>query len=140
VTGIPIPSTTTLIAQDGSDLTTQVIGPPVGLVQPAVMPLNQGVEYGVELNVLSVTANGTDQILVTCNTPHGLSTLDQISIEGLSNAQACGFFSVVVTSATGFTYQTANLIPSGALVTSTTNILTCIVGLPLGYDTIPQVT
>ena len=140
-TGIPIPSTTTLVTEDGGSLTTQVIGTPNGLEPGAVMPLNNSsgvpVEYGDPVPVLSVTSNGIDQVYVTCRVPHGLSTDSQISVEGLSNVKANGFYSVVVTTATAFKYQTYGTVPAGPLLTSGTSIITCLVGLPLGYDQIP---
>jgi len=137
-TGIPIPGTTTLLDQDGNALTTQPVGAPLGLEQGAVMPLNGTTHYAVDLLPLSVTASGTDQITVTCQAPHGMATNDQMSVEGLSDVRANGFYSVTVTTATAFTYQTNVALPAGALLTSTTNMITALVGLPLGYDQIPQ--
>lgn len=137
-TGIPIPGTTTLVTEDGQQLTTQPYGPPVGLTQPAVMPLQGTKHYAVKLPVLSVSANGTTQITVTCSAVHNLTTNDQISVEGVSNTGACGFYSVTVTSATAFTYQTGKPIPASALLTPTTRIITASVGLPYGYTQIPQ--
>lgn len=139
VTGIPIPGTTTLDTEDGQQLTTQVIGEPVGLEQGAVMPLYGQTHYGVALPILSVGANGTDQITVTCSSAHGLAPNGQISVEGLSDVRANGFYSVTVTTATAFTYQTAEVVPAGQLLTSTTNMITALVGLPLGSTQIPQV-
>jgi len=139
VTGIPIPSTTILTAEDGSPMTNQPYGQPVGLDQNAVMPLNGNVKYGVKLNPLSITANGTDQVSVTFPSVHNLNTNDQIAVEGLSNVLADGFFSIVVTTATAFTYQTYSAIPSAALLQGTTNMVTALVGLPYGYVKIPQV-
>ena len=138
-TGIPVPSTTTLSTQDGQNLTTQPYGQPVGLEQGAVMPLYQNVHYGVKLNPLSISANGTTTVSVTFSAPHGLNTNDQISVEGLSNNLANGFYSVTVTTATAFTYQTYSAIPSGGLLNSNTNMVTALVGLPYGYTQIPQV-
>ena len=138
-TGIPIPGTTTLVTQSGSQMTTQPYGPPVGLTQPSVMPLKGTEHFAVKLPVLSVTANGTTTITVTCSAVHNLTTNDQISVEGISNVDACGFYSVTVTSATAFTYETANVIPAAALLTGTTRIITASVGLPYGYTQIPQV-
>lgn len=138
-TGIPIPPSTTLVTQNGQQLTTQPYGQPVGLTQPAVMPLKGTTAYAVKLPLVSVSANGTNTITVTCSAVHNLTTNDQISVEGLSNTKACGFFSVTVTSATAFTYQTAQVVPSGPLLTSTTRIITASVGLPYGYTQIPQV-
>lgn len=141
VTGIPIPSTTTLSTQSGLNLTNQVIGVPNGLDPAAIMPWNNStgspVEYGEELNITSVVANGVDQISVTCRTPHGLSTDGQISVEGLSNNRANGFFSVIVTTSTAFTYQIYGSVPAGSLLNGPVTILTCLVGLPRGYQQIP---
>lgn len=137
-TGIPIPGTTVLITQTGQNLLTQPIGPPVGLEQGAVMPLNQGVKYGEFIPVSSVVSVGTDQITVTCSSAHGLSTNDQISVEGLSDNGANGFYSITVTTATAFTYQTNTATPAGPLLTATTNMITVLVGLPYGFDQIPQ--
>jgi hypothetical protein len=139
VTGIPIPSTTVLTTEDGQPLTTTPYGRPVGLDQNAVMPLNGNVKYGVKLNPLSVTAVGSDQISVTFSSVHNLKTNDQISVEGLANNLADGFYSITVTTATAFTYQTYSAIPAGALLQGTTNMVTAIVGLPYGYTKIPQV-
>jgi len=86
-----------------------------------------------------VTANGTTTITVTCSKAHGLSTNDQISVLGLSNANATGFYSVTVSNPMTFTYQANSVIPSSALLQGTTNIVTALVGLPYGYTQIPQV-
>lgn len=119
--------------------TTQPYGQPVGLEQNTIPPQFGAVKYGVPLDMLSVTANGTTTIAATCSTPHGLVTDGQISVEGLANRLATGFYSVVVTSATAFQYVTYSVVPAGALITPTTRIVTALVGLPLGYTTIPQV-
>lgn len=138
-TGIPVPSTTVITGVDGSPLTEQPYGVPTGLVQPAVVPQFEAKAYNVKLPLTSVTANGTTVISVTCSKVHNLSTNDQISVEGLTNKLACGFYSVTVTTATAFTYTVKNVIPSGSLLTGTTNIVTTIVGLPYGYTQIPLV-
>jgi hypothetical protein len=76
---------------------------------------------------------------VTCSAAHGLSTDSQIAIEGLSNNNADGFYSVTVgASATAFTYQTNNVIPSGNILQSSTLLVTALVGLPYNYTQIPQ--
>jgi hypothetical protein len=138
-TGIPIPSTTNVVTQNGDNITMQPYGPPVGLEQAAVMPLNQKTAYRVKISPLSVTANGTTTITVTCSSAHNLSTNDQISVLGLSNANATGFYSVTVSNPMTFTYQTNSAIPAGALLQGSTNIVTALVGLPYGYTQIPQV-
>lgn len=138
VTGIPIPGTTTLSAENGQNLLTQPIGEPAGLDQSAVMPLEGTTAYRVRLYPLSVSSLGTDQISVTFSSPHGLSTNDQIVVEGLSNANATGAYSITVTTATAFTYQTNLAIPAGALLTGTTLMVTANIGMPYGFDQLPQ--
>lgn len=139
-TGLPIPSTTTMTTTAGIQMTVQPYGRPEGLQQPAIPPQYLTTHYGVSLAILSVMASGTDQIAVTCSAPHGLSTNQQVSVEGLSNSLATGFYSVTVTTATAFTYQTySESIPSGSLLTSETSIVTALVGLPLDYPQIQQV-
>lgn len=137
-TGIPIPPSTILNAQNGASFTTTPYGAPIGLDQDAVMPLNGTTHYGTVLPVLSVSSTGSTTITVTCSAVHGLSTNDQVSIEGLLNAAANGMYSVTVTTATAFTYQTNTAIPSGTLFTSGSRIVTALVGLPYGYTQIPQ--
>jgi hypothetical protein len=137
-TGIPIPVNVTLSTEDGENLLTQQVGPPTGLTQGAIMPLVGKEHFSVKLNPLSVSAVGTDQIAVTFSSAHGLVTDAQISVEGLSNPQACGFYSITVTTATAFTYQTNKVIPAGSLLTGTTNMVTALVGLPYGFTQIPQ--
>ena len=138
-TGIPIPPSVILQTQNGQNLTTQPYGQPVGLTQPAVMPLKGTTAYAVKLPVLSVSSNGTTVTTVTCSAVHNLTTNDQISVEGISNVNACGFYSVTVTTATAFTYETADTIAAASLYTPTTRIITASVGLPYGYTQIPQV-
>ena len=148
-TGIPIPSTTTLLTQDGQNLTTQPLGPnalPVnpftGLEPGAIMPLQvvNGVPtaFDVALPLVSVSSIGTTIVTVTCSKPHGLQTNAQISVEGVSNKIADGFYSVTPTTATAFTYMVNSVIPSGSILTPTTRILTASVGLPYNYSQIPQ--
>jgi len=138
-TGIPIPPSVTLVTQSGQQLTTQPYGQPVGLTQPAVMPLKGTTQYAVKLPVVSVSSNGTTVVTVTCSAVHNLTTNDQISVEGVTNTDACGFYSVTVLTATAFTYEPVQVIPAAALLTPTTRIITASVGLPYGYTQIPQV-
>lgn len=120
----------------------QPIGVPTGLDQNAVMPYNSTVQkvFGVLLPVLSVISNGTPTIFVTCSAPHGLNNDDQIAVQGLADRNACGFFSVVMFTPTVFTYATAAPIVTASLLTPTTRMVTCLVGLPLGQTQIPQVS
>lgn len=123
--------------------TGEPYGPPVGLLQPAVMPQAQtdGVttNYRVPVPVLSVISNGTQTVTVNCSRAHGFVTNDQISVQGLSNVLACGMFSIVVTTATQFTYACFSNVPVGSLLTNSTIMITAQVGLPLGETTIVQV-
>ena len=140
-TGLPIPSTTLRITENCENRTIYPFGDPVGMDQNAVMPFNGGnlTAYGEPLNLLSVTGNGTATVQVTCYTPHGLTTNDQVSIEGLSYGPANGFYSVTVLSATAFTYMTYGATVSGGLLTPTSRIITALVGLPYGYAQIPKI-
>ena len=138
-TGLQVPGTAPVLqTQNGLNNTTAPYGPPVGLIQNAVMPLQEGVEYARLLPVLSINSNGTDIITVTCSSPHNLVTNDQISVEGLTKTRTTGFYSVTVTTATAFTYQIAEPINAQSLLTATTRVITAIVGLPYGYTQIPQ--
>ena len=140
VTGIPVAPNNLRVTEDCQNLAVSApFGIPVGDEQDAVMPYNGAIQhaYGVLLPVLSVTSNGTATITVTCSAPHGLASTNQISADGLSNRQACGMFSITVVNATTFSYQTYNSIPTSALLTSTSRIVTSLAGLPLGFSTIP---
>lgn len=137
-TGIPIPGTTTLVTEDGKNLLTQPVGIPAETDQSAVMPLYQQTAYRVQLDPLSVSSLGTDQIAVTFTTPHGLTTNDQIVVQGLANVNANGAYSVTVTTATAFTYQTNVAIPAAALLTGSTLMVTANIGMPYGFDQLPQ--
>ena len=140
ITGLQIPGTAPVLqTQNGLNNTTQPYGRPIGLAQEAVMPLQEGITYGKVLSVLSINSNGTDVITVTCSSAHNLATNDQISVAGVTVAQAAGFYSVTVTTATAFTYQMANPLAAQSLLTATTRVITAIVGLPYGYTQIPQI-
>ena len=138
-TGIPIPSTTTIVTQDGTDVSKQVIGNPTGLTQNAVMPLFQNLSYGVTLKPVSVSSqSGTSTITVTFMSPgHGLSTNAQIAVQGLSNNSADGIYSVTVINPMIFTYQVNSAIPVSSLLQGTTLMVTALVGLPYNYAQIP---
>jgi hypothetical protein len=119
----------------------QPIGAPTGLDYNAVMPYDGVVQkpFAVPISILSVISNGTTTIYVTCSQPHGLSNDDQIAVQGLSDRNACGFFSVVMFTATAFTYTTGNPVATASLLTPTTRMITCLVGLPRGSPQIPQI-
>jgi len=139
-TGIPIPSTTDIVTQDGINITTQVLGKPTGLDQNAIMPLSGTEHYGVPLYPLSVSsATGTSIITVTFSSAHGLVTGDQISVQGLTNKAADGMYSVTVSNPLFFTYQVNSAVPtsSNPLLTSTSLMVTALVGLPYNYNQVP---
>ncbi len=135
-TGIPVPSTSNIIMQDGSFLTTQPVGIPTGYSIDAVMPLQNNIKYGVALNILSVTSTGNPIVSVTCYSAHSLSTNDQVMVEGMT--QANGLYSVTITSATAFKYQANNSVPSGSLLGPNARIITANVGLPYNYAQVPE--
>lgn len=141
VSGLPRQQTNKRITQDWQYRITQPIGRPDGLIQTGVMPYNGAVQkaYGVQLSPLSLTANGTITVTATFSSAHGLNTNDQIAVEGLTNPLATGFYSVIVTNPMTFIYQTASIIAAGSLLTGTTRLVTCLVGLPYGSVRIPQV-
>ena len=138
-TGIPIESDTLRITQDLHNRTTEPFGRPEGQDANAVMPLYGVKHLAVPLNVLSVSSNGTATITVTCSSVTGLCPDSQVSVLGLSNSAACGFYSVCPISATAFTYQTYGSIAQDALLTGTTRIITADIGLPRGYKQIPKI-
>lgn len=139
ITGIPVPSTTLRVTEDCQNRITEPYGAPVGLEQAAITPYNNVVQkhFGVPISVLSVVANGTNIIAVTCSRPHGLATNGQISAAGLSAAN--GFYSVAVSNPMAFTYATGEPVKAGSLLLGKTRIVNTLVGLPYGAVTIPQV-
>jgi hypothetical protein len=131
-TGIPIPGTTLRITEDNQNRAIDPFGLPVGLNQNAVMPYNGATQqhFGVALAVLSVIADDSATVAVTCSAVHGLQNNSQVAVDGLSWSPACGFYSVTVTTATAFTYMTYGSNPAGSLMQPGTLITTCLVGLP----------
>jgi hypothetical protein len=123
IVGIPVPARAALrVTQDAENRITQPIGCPEGLIQNAVMPYNGGLQkpFAVPLAILSVTANGTATVSVTCSRVHGLQTDCQISAEGLTATN--GFHSVAVLTATAFTYLVAHNVAAGSLLTPATRV------------------
>jgi len=148
-TGIPVPGGQTRITEDSNIRVTQEIGgtradlsEQPGLDQNAVMPLqtnnSAATAYYVTLSLISVTSDGIGNAVVTCSSAHGLSTGNQISVEGLSIGTADGFYDVTVTTATAFTYQLNPVLSAGSLLTNTTKMVTANVGLPYGFSQVPQ--
>jgi hypothetical protein len=121
---------------------TGPIGVPTGLDINAVMPYDGVVQkhFGVPLSPLSVISNGTTTIYVSCSEPHKLINDNQIAVQGLTDPNACGFFSIVMYTPMAFVYTTENPVATASLLTPTTRMITCLVGLPRGSIQIPQVT
>lgn len=145
-TGLPIISGDTRITENDLNRVTQQTGEPPkgtnrqpGLNQNAIMPLEGNNAYYVSLSLLSVISGGTNGVVtVTCSSAHNLSTGDQISVEGLTNDLANGFYTVTVTSPLAFTYQVNPVISAGPLLGSTTKMVTANAGLPYNSGQIPQ--
>jgi hypothetical protein len=151
ITGLPVQSHELRVTEDCENRTPFPFGRPAGLDQNAVMPYSGVVQQhlGVPLSILSITGDGSATVTVTCSAVHGLQNStqlgdgvigpSQVSIQGLSYAPACGFYSVNVTTATAFTYMTYGANPAQSLLTPTTRIITALVGLPRGYKIIPKI-
>jgi len=138
-TGLTIYNPVFIVSETGDNYVNQPIGPPNGLEQNAIPPQFQTTAYAVVLPVLSMVANGTTVITVTCSSAHNLSNNGQISVEGTGSTATDGFYSVTVgQSQTQFTYTVANNVPSGSILGSTTLVKTANVGLPYDIVQIPQ--
>jgi hypothetical protein len=148
-TGIPVPGGDPRVTQSDDNRVTQEIGgtrydlnEQPGLDQNAVMPLQTNETtvsaYYVSIPLTSVASNGAGLATVTCPSAHGLSTGDQITVEGLSEATANGFYTITVTTATAFTYQLNPVLSAGSLLTSTTKMVTSNAGLPYNFNQVPQ--
>ena len=137
--GLPVPPSTLLVTEDCLNVVQTPIGQPVGLNQTAIMPWNGVAQYGVALPLNAINGAGTTIVTVICSAAHNLSTNSQVSIEGLNVAAATGFYSVTVTTANSFTYQTLTPIPAQSLLTAYTLVWTANVGVPYGNAQIPAV-
>ena len=138
-TGIPVPVGDHIVTQGGNNIVMQPVGVPTGYTGNAVMPLQNNRAYAQPISYVSIFSTGTNVVTVTCPSVHGLTTNDQISVQGLSNVNACGMFSITKISETAFTYSPTQIIPAGTLQQSQTKLITAIMGLPYGFDQIPQV-
>jgi hypothetical protein len=123
---------------EAGSYTGALVGAPVGYTGIAQMPIVNDVLWAQPISLTSVIGLGTTVVSVTTAAPHNLSTNSQISVKGLSYNNANGAFSVVVTSATAFTYDTKLTIPSGSYLTSTTIMITVNIGLPYNTTTLPN--
>jgi hypothetical protein len=133
VTGLPVPAGNTRITENDDTRVTQPLGPPAGLDQDAIAPLQGSTHYGVLLPVNAITSNNTAIISVYCSSAHGLSTGDQISIEGISNGLVDGFYNATVVSPTVFSYEVAAPIAANSFYNPTVRVVTANVGVPYGF-------
>ena len=138
-TGIPIPQSSPILGIEGNNLIVQPVGRTLGLSQGSMMPLQGVTHFDIAIPVLSISSTGINVIVVTCSSPHNLSTNDQISVFGTSIPQIQGFYSVEVVSATVFTYNIVPFVSAGSYVTPTTRVATASVGLPYDIIQIPIV-
>jgi hypothetical protein len=118
-------------------------GRPPGYAMEAIMPLAQTddgeiVHEGVPLPVVSIIADGTPLVRVTCSAPHGLALNDQIAVRGTENPLADGMFSVTPMTATAFAYGCYSPIRAGSILGLETVIVTALVGLPRSHPALPQ--
>lgn len=132
-TGLPLPRPVYRVTEDCQNRAVNPFGIPSGETQDAVMPWNGVKAYDIVLPVLSVSGDGTATVTVTCSAVHNLHPNDQVSVEGLNFGPATGMYSVKVPTATQFTYMTYGANPAGSLLTPTTRIVNCIIGLPREY-------
>lgn len=145
MTGIPVPNGDNLVTQNGLNITGQDVGAPalrysIGLDPNAVMPLSGSAHFDVELPILSITADGTTVINVVCSSPHNLTSGDQIAVFGVTSNAAMGFYTVVVLTATAFTYEVMSDIPERSLgMKDGARIVTASVGIPYGNLQVPIV-
>lgn len=138
VTGIPIPNATGMTTVSGMPMTMQPVGKPFGYTQNAQMPLVAAMKYAIVLPVISMLSAGSTIVTVTTAIAHGLSNNNQVAVRGTLVAQAAGAYSVTVTSATQFTYETQVITASGSLLTAKTLITTINMGVPLEMVQVPQ--
>lgn len=144
-TGIPVPSTVTMATLTGQTMNKQPLGPSanprsnLGLDANAQMPLVDAIKWGQPIPFLSVMANGSYLVTVTCYQAHGLAAGAQIACVGLSNPEADGFFNATVTTGTAFTYPTNRPISAGSLLTAHVKMVTANAGTPWNFSgQIPQ--
>lgn len=144
--GIPVPGNDLRVTQNDQYRVTQETGPTAsrinnspGLDANAIMPLSNQTAYNVRLPVVSMTANGTTTIAVSCSAAHGLTSGDQIAVEGSAFNVTDGFYTVTVTSPTDFSYMVNTPVLTGSsILLNSTLIKTANVGLPLNMTDIPK--
>lgn len=96
------------------------------------------VQYGKALPIVSLVADGSPVVRVSCSEPHGLALNSQVMVRGSGNSLADGAFSVIPLTATAFTYGCYSPVPAGSLLEPTTIVVTVLIGLPRDYPALPQ--
>ena len=144
VTGIQIQAQTFMGTVTGGPMLTP---PPVGRetatglpslsLNAQMSPVNTDI-FNVRLAVLSIISNGTTVVTVTCSKPHGLTTGQQIAVQGVTNNNAAGFFNATVISGTALNYECDFVIPSANLLEGSTIVLTTNVGIPRDNTQVPK--
>ena len=149
--GIPIPNQTQMGTVDGNPMGPQPIGPngyrdakgqlnpsnPIGDPRAQMTPVKDAT-WATPIPITSIVASGTTVLTVNCAAPHNLVTGGQVGIWGVSNSLAYGIFSVIVTTATVFTYEANANVPSGTVSTTSTKVITTNVGLPWLMAVVPE--
>lgn len=149
--GIPIPNVTQMTTLTGNTMGPLPLGSngyrnPMGQLNPSnpigdpnaqMSPIN-GETWATPIPITSIVASGTATLTVNCAMPHNLATGAQVAIWGVSNSLAYGIFSVIVTTATVFTYQANANVPSGTVSTASTKVITTNAGLPWLQASVPQ--
>ena len=138
VTGLPVIKGDIRSTQNNDARVSQEVGPPTGYDPNAIMPLSGTVQYGVQLAVLSIMSSNSYTIQVTCSSPHGLTTNDQVAVEGVSDPAVSGFYSVTVISTMAFTYDVVSLMPTQSFLQPSTVVKTILIGVPYNFNVIPQ--
>lgn len=75
---------------------------------------------------------------MTCANPHNLLDFQPVSIWGSTSAAVDGLYSIMVTSATAFTYEIAAPVTAGGYLNSTTLVRVVDIGLPAGSFVVPE--
>lgn len=139
-TGIPVPGTTTFLTTSGANRVQQPIGISASVDPNAVVPLSQGAAFRVQLPIMSLVSNGTDQITATCSAAHGLIVGSMVVVEGALLAPGSGAFTInSVPTATMFSYQIDVTLPMSSLLSGSTLVFTASIGVPLGFTQLPKI-
>ena len=149
--GIPVPNQTRVVTTAGEPVSPVPLGPngyrnakgqlnpsnPIGDPRAQMTPVKDAT-WATPIPITSIVASGTPLLTVNCAAPHNLATGGQVAIWGVSNSLAYGIFSVIVTTATVFTYEANANVPSGTVNTTSTKVITTNAGLPWLMAIVPE--